>query len=194
MQNGTLLRPTHFLLFTHIMIALSTVFNVCWFAHMKSIFFHRCQWAHQTLVCAEVCRTVFLSISFQAVCRVNWSMFYTLFALFLLHTYSWSTYFPRVSDDTFSASALNSSAIEEHLVINAWSERQHKSVSTRQMQLTTCKYHSAFYYNSFPLFPLPLFTVPCPGSELATLFISGLMCPFPNLTGTSWRCQGVQQD
>ena len=179
--------------YTHHDCALHCV--LCSLIRLHEIYiFLSCQWACQTLVCAEVCTTVFLSISFQAVCRMNWSMFYTLFALFLLYTYSWSTYFPQVSNNIFSASTLNLSVIKEHLMINVWSERQCKSVSTRQMQLTACTYHSAFYYNSFPPFPLPLFTIPCPGSELATLFISGLMHPFPNLTGTSWRCQGVQQD
>ena len=176
--------------YTHHDCALHCV--LCSLIRLHEIYiFLSCQRARQTLVCAEVCTTVFLSISFQAVCRVNWSMLYTLFALFLLHTYSWSTYFPWVSNNIFSASTLNSSVIEEHLVINAWSKRQCKSVSTRQMQLTTCMYHSAFYYNSILSFPFPLFTILCPGSKLATLFVSGLMCLFPNLTETSWRYQGV---
>ena len=104
--------------YTHHDCALHCVLCLLICLHEIYIFLS-CQRARQTLVCAEVCTTVFLSISFQAVCRVNWSMFYTLFALFLLHTYSRSTYFPRVSNDTFSASALNSSVIKEHLVINA---------------------------------------------------------------------------
>ena len=108
--------------YTHHDCALHCVWCSLIRSHKIYIFLSR-QRARQTLVCAEVCTTVFLSISFQAVCRVNWSMFYTLFALFLLHTYSQSTYFPWVSNNTFSASALNSSAIKEHLVINAWSER-----------------------------------------------------------------------
>ena len=164
MQNSTPLWLTYFLLFTHTPFythhdyALHCVQCLLIHSYKIYIFLSR-QQAHQTLVCAEVHRAVFLSISFQAVCAEWTDPCSKPYLLYFYYTYavSWSTYFPSTLwlMTIFSASVLNSSAIKELLVINAWSERRCKSASTRQTQLTTCTYHSAFSLQFLPPISIP---------------------------------------